>query len=206
MKIKPKQHEPWEDKIEIHPWKKFHSKKNTCAKLIVGSFPPNRFTTHCERKTNCDMDFFYGSKDNGFWELFCETFGLNYAIPDDLELIKQWLIFNKWGLTDIVSSCKRKLDTAYDTDLISIEWNKNGVSEILDKNEINTIYFTSVWVRDKFEKHINSSKNIKSYVLPSPSRNGLRSIKRATYLDLKFKENESSTDFRKRCYIDILRG
>ena len=60
--------------------------------------------------------------------------------------------------------------------------------------------------RDKFEKHINSSKNIKSYVLPSPSRNGLRSIKRATYLDLKFKENESSTDFRKRCYIDILRG
>lgn len=97
MGRKPKIYQPWEDLVEHHPWKMFPNNTNISKKLIIGSFPPNRFTNHNERKTKCDMDFFYGSKDSGFWELFTETLGLNFKISDDLESLKKWLINNNWS-------------------------------------------------------------------------------------------------------------
>ena len=98
---------PWEDITEIHPWSLF-PKTGVCSKLIVGSFPPNRFTSHEEKRSQLDMDFFYGSKDSGFWGLFLETMGLNYELPLELASLKKWLIDNNWGLVDIVSECQRK--------------------------------------------------------------------------------------------------
>lgn len=49
---------------ETHPWKRSPKENNKASKLILGSFPPNKFTVYTEKKTQCDMDFFYGSKDN----------------------------------------------------------------------------------------------------------------------------------------------
>ena len=53
------------------------------------------------------FDFFYGSKQNGFWELFINSLKLKIDI-DDLKVLKNWLRKNKWGLTDIVLKTTRK--------------------------------------------------------------------------------------------------
>ena len=67
---------------EVHPWKMF-PKNSEINKLIVGSFPPNKMVLPVGYKMRYldgldkindreskRFDFFYGSKQNGFWELF----------------------------------------------------------------------------------------------------------------------------------------
>lgn len=50
--------------IEKHPWVKFPKAEDKAIKLILGSFPPIKFTVSKENMTQCDMDFFYCSRDN----------------------------------------------------------------------------------------------------------------------------------------------
>jgi G:T/U-mismatch repair DNA glycosylase len=193
--------------IEIHPWKKFPEKNNKANKLILGSFPPNKFTVQTQKKTQCDMGFFYGSKDNFFWQLFSDALGLKYKFPDDLNNLKKYLVENNWIVSDVVLQCTRKNNTASDQDLKVSTWNQSIINEIIDNNPIQTIYFTSRWVKEKFDRHINintSATITKQYILPSPSRNGLRSIGRAAFLEYQKEPNETATDFRLRYYKDIL--
>lgn len=206
MARKHKHYNAWENKIEKHPWLLFPKENNVSTKLILGSFPPNKFTTQSQKKTNCDMNFFYGSKDNEFWELFSESFDLDYKFPDDIERIKKYLESNNWIVSDIVLNCQRKNNSALDKDLINIIWNKDIINNILENNSIKTIYFTSKWVKEQFNRHIkiNKNVNINKYILPSPSRNGLRSITRITYLEFNKKSDETATEFRKRYYHEIL--
>lgn len=192
---------------ETHPWKIYPKKNHSATKLILGSFPPNKFTVLTINKTQCDMDFFYGSRDNFFWQLFSNALNLKYKFPDDLQRLKNFLVENNWAVSDVVIKCKRKHNTAYDNDLIDIKWNQSIIEDIIANNKINTIYFTSKWVKEKFDKHININKsntNINHYILPSPSRNGLRSIGRATFLEYQKEPKETATDFRLRYYKDIL--
>lgn len=192
--------------IEKHPWIMFPKENQNSTKFILGSFPPNKFTIHKELKTNFDVDFFYGSKENEFWELFSSVLNLDFKLPHNTEQLKNYLELNHWVISDIVLECVRKNNTALDTDLTNIVWNSEIINQILSENQIETIFFTSKWVKDKFDRHIqnNLDKNIKTYILPSPSRNGLRSIGHATYLEYQKNPNETATDFRKRCYKEIL--
>ena len=193
--------------IEKHPWVRFPKVENKAVKLILGSFPPNKFTVRKENMTQCDMDFFYGSRDNYFWQLFSDALGLKYKFPDDLNNLKDYLTENKWVVSDIVLECTRKNDTAYDNDLRVSKWNESIINEIIKNNPIQTIYFTSKWVKENFDRHIKINKgtsNITEYILPSPSRNGLRSIGRATFLEYQKASDETATEFRLRYYKDIL--
>ena len=193
--------------IEEHPWASFPKAENKAIKLILGSFPPNKFTIRSEKKTRCDMDFFYGSRDNDFWQLFSDASGLNYKFPDDLENLKNHLIEKKYIISDVVLKCSRKNDTALDKDLKVCTWNQSIIKDIIDNNPIKTIYFTSRWVKEKYDKHININQDtskITEYILPSPSKNGLRSIGRATFLEYQKASNETATEFRLRYYKDIL--
>ena len=147
MARQPKKWEPFEDKIELHPWKRFPEKPSKARNLIVGSFPPNKFTSHQERLTLCDMGFFYWSKENDFWELFIKAIDLTYKWPDDLADLKVWLINNHWAVTDIIKKAQRKKDTAFDTDLIVLEWNHEVINQLFRDNEIKRIFFTSQWVK-----------------------------------------------------------
>jgi G:T/U-mismatch repair DNA glycosylase len=192
---------------ETHPWVKFPESSSKNRKLILGSFPPNKFTTHQQIKTNCDMDFFYGSRDNYFWQLFSDALDLNYKFPDDLDNLKNYLVEKKWIVSDIVLECTRNNDTAYDNDLRVSKWNKSIINEIMNNNPIQTIYFTSRWVKENFDRHIKINKgnsSITEYILPSPSRNGLRSIGRARFLEYQISPNETASAFRLRYYQDIL--
>ena len=193
--------------LEKHPWQRFPKEHKLATKLILGSFPPNKYTIQTEKKTQCDMDFFYGSRDNFFWQLFSDALNLNYKFPDDLQHLKEYLVNNGWLVSDIVLECERRKNTAADQDLKVIKWNQSIINDIIDNNSINTIFFTSKWVKEKFDRYINlaaKSANINEYILPSPSRHGLRSIGRATFLDYPKETNETATNFRLRYYSDIL--
>ncbi|PHK16082.1 hypothetical protein VF13_39700 [Nostoc linckia z16] len=210
MGRKPKVYEPFEKIVEYHPWIRFPEAANQAKNLVIGSFPPNKFTSHREKLTLCDIDFFYGSKENAFWELFVSAKNLTYKIPDDIAEVKHWLIENYWSVTDIVKSAQRKKDTAYDTDLINLSWNIEAIESIFTTNPIRNVYFTSRWVKEKFDIHIKPNlanlpySGINEFVLLSPSRNGLRSAKKARFTTQKSQESETAGEFRKRYYSFIL--
>jgi G:T/U-mismatch repair DNA glycosylase len=98
--------------------------------LIIGTFPPPRFTLPQEGKELLpgDLPYYYGSRNNQFWRLLAEVF------PDELiwvdlretdrqkavEGLKDFLSNRRLGITDIVKTAERKSDTASDGDLIPI--------------------------------------------------------------------------------------
>jgi G:T/U-mismatch repair DNA glycosylase len=202
-----KEYLPFEDITETHPWVRFPQYDNASLNLIIGSFPPNKFTSHKEKLTMSDMNFFYGSKENSFWELFTKAKKLNFKLPDELDDLKNWLKENNWMVTDIVKSTKRKKDTAYDTDMLQIEWNLEAINNIIDKNPIEKIFFTSQWVKNNFDKKIrpklNSKEIINEIILLSPSRNGLRTAKKAKFTNQAPLPVETSEEFRKRYYETV---
>ncbi|MBD5164574.1 hypothetical protein [Helicobacter sp.] len=57
--------------ISIHPYKPHICQGAT--KLIIGTIPPYRFCTNGIKKLDDgDIDFYYGSRDNYFWDLMSE--------------------------------------------------------------------------------------------------------------------------------------
>ena len=202
---------------EVHPWKMF-PKNSEINKLIVGSFPPNKMVLPVGYKMRYldgldkindreskRFDFFYGSKQNGFWELFINSLKLKIDI-DDLKVLKNWLRKNKWGLTDIVLKTTRKKDSPSDQDLVPKEWNKSLIEKVLNENKIKHIYFTSKWVRNHFEKIICPKlyESIKLFNLISPSPSGLRRFPKEVTLELPRHEDESNIEYRLRYYNFVL--
>ncbi len=203
--------------IEVHPWKIF-PKNSEINKLIIGSFPPNKMVlpVGCKMRYLDGLDkindreskrfnFFYGSKQNGFWELFINSLKLKIDI-DDLKVLKNWLRKNKWGVTDIVLKTTRKKDSPSDQDLVPKEWNKSLIEKVLNENKIKHIYFTSKWVRNHFEKIISPKlyKSIKLCTLISPSPSGLRRFPKEVTLELPRNEDESNKEYRLRYYNFVL--
>ena len=211
MGRRPKTYIPFEQKTEIHPWIAHPIIPSKPRSLILGSFPPNKFTTHRERLSQCDMDFFYGSKENAFWELFLETMDLNLKLPDELINLKGWLVDNQWTVTDIVKESQRKKDTAFDADLIVVKWNIEAIKAIFRDNSIDNLFFTSQWVKEKFDVFIKPFlenvlfENLNQTILLSPSRNGLRKAKLAKFTTHKCKEDETAEQYRKRYYKLVLK-
>ena len=124
---------------EKHPWVRFPV-GDGINKLILGSFPPNKmviplgttvkyednneFVFSLKNKTVNNVDFFYGSKENKFWDLFMYSFNLKFNLQVDLDKLKHWLIKNNWGISDIVLETTRKCDSPKDSDLVPLKWNK----------------------------------------------------------------------------------
>ena len=205
--------------IEEHPWK-LYPKNSTIEKLIVGSFPPNKMTLpvgykmtyldgkeeHKKKETK-KFDFFYGSIQNGFWDLFISSLKLNIGITD-LEGLKNWLKENKWGVTDIVSKTTRQEDSPSDADLVIKEWNTEVIERVLQEHDIKKIYFTSTWVRDRFKrKKIINPKLYKSsnlFTLISPSGQAFRRLPNDALAELPMRANEDGPNYRKRYWEYVL--
>ena len=50
----------------IHPYREYIPEN--ASKLIIGTIPPFRFCVSGEKRLYPrDVDFYYGSRDNGFW-------------------------------------------------------------------------------------------------------------------------------------------
>ncbi len=195
---------------EEHPWKRFPQENGTIKYLILGSFPPKKFTTNTDKLLASDVCFFYGSNDNHFWDLFCYAKNLDLNWRCEPDTLRCWLIENHWGVSDIVLKASRaegKKESAADTSLRQIEYNDEVLKNIFSHNEIEKIFFTSKWVKDKFEKrNINSSEKISNQItLISPSPNGLRVLDWAkkvyeTATKQKIDNNTSNSAFRKMYY------
>jgi G:T/U-mismatch repair DNA glycosylase len=203
--------------IEEHPWKLF-PKNNPIKKLIIGSFPPNKMVFKngeivkyedgikkvLDRKT-VRFDFFYGSKENRFWDLFIKSLNININL-ENVEELKDWIKNNNWGLVDIVLKTSRKKDSPTDGDLIPIEWNIKLIEKIILENDIQSIYFTSSWVKKHFNKKINENCHIKinKYLLISPSPLGLMRIPNDIINIYPKNINEKNSDYRERYYSLVL--
>jgi G:T/U-mismatch repair DNA glycosylase len=201
---RPRRVMSWDGVTEIHPWRRFPEVDNEAKCLILGSFPPNKFTTYRQRLTRCDEDFFYGSKDNSFWELFIQAKNLDFIWPDNIDDLKAWLINNEWIVSDIVFSTTRRKDSASDTGLIVNIWNREMISNMFANNPIKNIYFTSKWVSENFHKHIkpditNYPDDANEFILMSPSPAGLISTKWCRDI-FPINHGEDLEEYRKRYY------
>ena len=203
--------------IETHPWEYF-PKNSKIEKLIIGSFPPNKMVFDYGEevvyqnkikslitKESKRYDFFYGSSQNQFWNLFFNS--LNQTnLYDNTKELKDWLIKNNWGVTDLIYKTTRKKDSPNDSDLVPIEWNVFNIKSILNSNKINSIFFTSKWVQKHFERLFKDEdyKFIKKFILISPSPSGLRVFPSEVLKELPKNKNESNSEYRLRYYKYVM--
>lgn len=108
---------------EIHPFPEFIP--SNAKALVVGSFPPVKLTiknvisisgsnkklyeeyflSKRNQKSEKDIDFYYGSSNNMFWDLIGAAFSCE--INSKEEMIN-FLTTKKIGITDLVEKCHRK--------------------------------------------------------------------------------------------------
>lgn len=151
--------------IESHPFPPFVP-KNT-QYLLLGSFTGRRNP----KLDNEELyDWFYGTKRNQFWLILEEVYGVKLQ-----NKIEKQELFSKLSLaiTDIILSCERKENNNLDNNLINCVFNTKAITQILESNKINSIFFSSRFVEGLFKKHfkslIDKYPQITLTTLPSPS-------------------------------------
>ena len=167
------------------------------SKLIIGTMPPHRFCIKPQVLYEKDVNFYYGSEDNCFWELLSEVTGTELsrdnsetAVQERKTLLERLNI----GITDIVETCIHFNGKSDDASLKDKSW--KPLEELLENNPtIDTLIYTSTYVRswmnryadkgyheweDKKSKRAGSviinGKRYRVIVLYSPSRNALRRV------------------------------
>ncbi len=129
-----------------HPYKPFIPQKAT--KLIIGTMPPYRFCIKPKELLDGDVDFYYGSKDNYFWDLLSEVTGIQLNQENSKETINQCkslLTTLNIGITDIVEKCIHKDKKSDDASLEIITL--KPIKELLLQNpQIDTLIYTSAFV------------------------------------------------------------
>lgn len=187
------------ENYSIHPYEPYIPL--TATKLIVGTIPPYRF---CFQKLEPeDVNFYYGSKDNAFWELVSEATGVQLDYVNSKEAIEQrknLLCKLNIGVTDVIESCIHHDQKSDDNSLEIIELKKIKES-LLQCPKINTLLYTSEYVKtlinqkfadksyhcciDKSRRKYTTVINGKEYdvvILYSPSPSALRRVKAKTRL------------------------
>ena len=145
----------------VHPkWGKngeFYYIPKNATKLIIGTMPPARI---CNKELKSDdIDFFYGSNDNYFWNImkFLDDTKIKRLSDKDLNTYKdikfnniddckKFLDDNNIGIVDIVENCIHNNNSAADNDLLSIK-NINLVKILKENKEIKEIFCTSEFVK-----------------------------------------------------------
>jgi hypoxanthine-DNA glycosylase len=153
--------------IETHPFGIFTPPN--ARYLILGSFT-GREAIRGSNNFDPAYDWFYGTKKNQFWPIVERVYGV--ILPS--KQVKQELFTKiKIAMADIIFQCERRDGSNLDTNLINICYNTNAIGEILDKNPIEKIYFTSRFVEKKFNKEFENEiyrhPQIMLLYLPSPS-------------------------------------
>lgn len=123
--------------------------------LIVGSFPPYRFSI--KKLNRGDVDWFYGSKDNDFWGkgganglLQC-ALGCQKAVLATKEERKKFCENKGIAFLDLFQTIKRYSDLSSDSNIFPIEI--VNLTYYLDKyDDITTVFFTSSWVEQIAKK------------------------------------------------------
>jgi len=141
-------------------------------KIILGSFPTwaltgqdsdsieTREKKSKEKTKNGDMDFFYGSSINRFWDWY-KIFYDGEIETNNVETIKGSLNRNSIGITDIIISCDRLNQSSLDKHLTNRIYNHNFF-RYPQKGETIKILCTS--------KGVMNEMFIKQVLLKSPKQ------------------------------------
>lgn len=173
------------------------------TKLIVGTMPPYRFCIdHPELLDKEDVNFYYGSNNNGFWGIIQDVTGVQLDFENSQAAVNQrkdLLAKLNVGITDIVKQCIHENEKSDDASLKEIE-QKPLIDLLSQYPKIDTLIYTSgafliKQINKIADKHYHSWEtprktgfvtiNGKKYnviVLYSPSRMALRSIDKDTRL------------------------
>ncbi len=182
---------------EKHPFDHYLHQK--IDKLIIGTIPPQRFCIKDGLLCKDDVQFYYGSKDNYFWELIGNIFQVSFTFENNDAAInqrKEFLIKNHIGIIDMVQTCNRKTGSALDKDLEILEF--KDVGQVLksiqeNSNQQPILFYTSTFVKSCMNRvfhtyHSIDQKNTRHqwidingnryevYILYSPSLNALRNM------------------------------
>ena len=183
------------------------------TKLIIGTMPPYRFCNTDEMLYDDDVNFYYGSRDNYFWELVSDASGKRLTYANTQEAInerKKLLADLHMGMVDMIVSCVHKDGKADDESLCDIEERDNLKAILHEHSKIDTLIYTNKsanilkWVNkssdkqyhegwDKSKTHASVVIDKKAYKvirLYSPSPYALRSVSkevRREQYDMVFK-------------------
>ena len=127
--------------------------------LIIGTTPPMRFTQGLV-KENDDVDFYYGSCDNYFWDLIGDVFNVKLLRENSnlaIEQRKSILSKHSMGLIDIVNEFERKEKNASDANINVLKY--SDLIAILEKNKnISKIFFTGGATESMVSKYLGQNK------------------------------------------------
>ena len=197
------------DYTSKHPYKPFVPEGAT--KLIIGTMPPCRFCHKDQANLlKDDVDFYYGSRDNYFWELVSDAVGTELHFENTEEAVderKVLLARLHMGITDMVKQCTHKDGRSDDDSLENIQF--NDIATLLYEHpKIDTLIYTSNKVAsmvnnvsdkkyhekwDKTRKNgivLINHKVYSVHILYSPSPSALRNISKET---------------RAKCYKEIFK-
>lgn len=128
------------------------------TKLIIGTMPPYRFCLkdNGEGKNlkNNDVDFYYGSSDNYFWELLSNVTNTELSFENTETAINQHKdLLNELntGIIDIIESCVHLNKKSDDKSLEDCEL--KDIRRLLEIHpHIKTLLYTSEYVKRKMNQ------------------------------------------------------
>ena len=148
--------------IETHPFGAYTPKNSKY--LLLGSFAGQNkdFSTH--------EFFFYVTKRNQFWTILESVY--NRDLKNKKDKMKLFDDLNL-AVSDTIYQCERARNSNLDNNLINIVYNHKVINEILIRNKIEKIFFSSRFAEANYKKHfkdfIIKYPDIIYITLPSPS-------------------------------------
>src|SRR5260221_6026533 len=131
--------------IEVHPFGSFVPKNSKY--LLLGSFTTKE--AFDEKKKEAYKWFYSNGGRNQFWPILSVVYKTNLQTRYEMQ---ELLIALRMAMADIIYSCERRKNSNLDVNLINLVYAIDDITEILDKNPITKIFFTSRFVETKFRR------------------------------------------------------
>lgn len=133
--------------ISKHPYEPYIPEG--ADRLIVGTIPPYRFCRGGKDSLlEKDVDFYYGSKDNRFWDLLSDAVGKDLVCTDPAAAAderRRLLADIHTGITDIIDTCVHAEMRSDDASLRDIR--QKDIAALLRQNPgIRELIYTSRFV------------------------------------------------------------
>ncbi len=115
-------------------------------------------------------DWYYSNGRNQFWPILEQVYGVSLKSKKEKQALFTRL---KMAITDIILHCERRANNNLDTNLTNIIFNTQAITDVIRKNMLEKIYFSSRFAEKLFKKQfkdlIEKYPKIKLITLPSPS-------------------------------------
>jgi len=151
--------------VETHPFGSFVPAN--AKYLLLGSFTTKEAYDEAKK---ADYVWFYSNGRNQFWPILEIVYGVSLKTRKEKEQLFTAL---RMALADIIYKCERTKNSNLDVNLANIVYAVEEITQILNKNPISKIFFTSRFVENKFRQVfkalVNKRPNIELVTLPSPS-------------------------------------